>query len=74
MAGDYLELPSEAPVESDHHLSCLDHPSIHHGVDGSDADAVGTRNSAEAREGFQSLPVRGHRNYLSLERPTYHRC
>jgi len=52
MVGGYLESPSEVPIEFDHRLSCLVHPLSHHGIDGSDADAVGTRSSAEVREGL----------------------
>ena len=71
MAG-YLEPPSGVPVESDHYLSYLAHPSIHHGVGGSGGDAADTRSSVEAREEFRSLLVHGHRNRSSSAHPTCH--
>lgn len=72
VAEGYLESPSEVPIESDHHLSCLVHPSSRHGVDGFDGDAVGTRNSAEVRGGPWCLLVRDRRNHSNSARPTHH--
>jgi len=73
VAADCLGSPSRVPIEFDHHLSYLVHPSSHHWIDESDADAVDTRSSVEAAGGFQSLLVHDHRNRLSLARPTHHR-
>ena len=70
MAGGYLESPSEVLIEFDRHLSCLVHPLSHRGIDGSDVDAVGTRNLAEVREGLWNLLA--HYNHSSSARPMYH--
>ena len=72
MAGGYLESPAEVPIGFDHHLSCPVRPSSHHGIDGSDADAAGTRSSAEARGGPWSLLARDRHNRSSSARPTHH--
>lgn len=69
---DYLGSPSGVPVESDHYLSCLAHPSTRHGIDGIDGDAVGTQSSVEVRGEFQIPLVHGHRNRSSSAHPTCH--
>jgi hypothetical protein len=71
MAVDYLELPSEAPIEFDRYLSCLVHPLSRRGIDEPDEGAVGTRSLAEVREGLPSPLVPGH-THSSLARPTLH--
>ena len=73
VVADYLESPSEVPAEFGHHLSCLTHPSSHHGIDESDAHAVGIRNLVEVKEGFRSPLVHGHRSCSRLARPRYRR-
>jgi len=73
MAGGYLESPSEVPIEFDRRLSCLVPPLSHHGIDGPDADAVGTRSSAEVREVLWNLLAHDHYNHSSSARPMYHR-
>jgi len=70
---DFPELPSEVPIEFDRYLSCLVHPLSHRGFDGFDADAVGTRSSAGAREELWNLLVHGHYSHSSSARPMYHR-
>ena len=71
MAVDWPEWPSGVPVEFDHQLSCQGHPSNHHEIDVSDANAAGIRKLVEVRGGFQSLLVHGRCNRPSSARPRY---